>query len=647
MSSKKKIIIIGGVAGGASAAARARRLSEDAEIIIFEKGEHISFANCGLPYHIGGDIADRERLLLLTPEMMYKNRRIDARVNTEVVKIDRKNKIVHVCNWKEKRDYEESYTDLILSPGAKPFRPDLPGIQSSKIFSLRDINNMDEIIHVVGKDKNQNALVIGGGFIGLEIVEALVKKGKKVTLVEKADAVMPPVDIEMASMLQQELLLNGVTVHTGVSVEAFKDNLFGMKAKLDNGESIKCDFVILAIGVKPEIALAQSAELAIGERGGILVDEYMRTNDPSIYAVGDAVEVKDFISGENTLLPLAGPANRQGRTAADNIFGRKSKYTSTQGTAICKVFNITVGMTGANERQLKEQKRPFGKVYLHPMGHASYYPGACPISMKLLFDDTDGTILGAQAIGQKGVDKRIDVIAVALRSSMTVYDMENLELSYAPPYGSAKDPINYAGAIAANVLRGDTKIFHANEFTGSEFLIDVRYEAEVSAGTIANSVHIPLEELRDRLDEIPKDKKLVVFCKEGLRAYQACKVLSHIGYDAANLSGGYKTYEMYNFDGSNLAECISPAYPAAANEEQFSHNVVTEIDAAGLSCPGPILKLKLGISSIKEGEALSIVSTDPGFVKDVPTWCKKTGHKLVEIRPANGSYKAIVMKVAQ
>ena len=646
MSSRKQIIIVGGVAGGASAAARARRLSEDAEIIIFEKGEHISFANCGLPYHIGGDIADRERLLLLTPEAMYKNRRIDARVHTEVLKIDRESKIVHVYNWKEKRAYEQSYTDLILSPGAKPLRPELPGIQPSKIFSLRDINNMDEIIRTVGKNKHENALVVGGGFIGLEVVEALVKKGKKVTLVEKADEVMPPVDVEMASMLHQELLLNGVTVHTGVSVEAFKDNLFGMKAKLDNGESIKCDFVILAIGVKPEVTLAQAAGLEIGDRGGILVDEYMRTNDPSIYAVGDAVEVKDFISGANTLIPLAGPANRQGRTAADNIFGRTSQYISTQGTAICKVFNTTVGMTGANERQLKAQARQFGKIYLHPMGHAAYYPGACPISVKLLFDETDGTILGAQAIGQKGVDKRIDVLAVAMRGAMTVYDLENLELSYAPPYGSAKDPINYAGAIASNVLRGDTKICHVDEITGSEFLVDVRYEAEVSAGTIENSVHIPLEELRDRLEEIPKDKKVVVFCKEGLRAYQACRVLAHGGYDAANLSGGYKTYAMYNFDASSLAEIAAPVYSAAANDEQFSHDVVTEIDASGLSCPGPILKLKHGISSISEGQALSIVSTDPGFVKDVPTWCKKTGHKLVELKPVNGSCRATVLKVA-
>lgn len=640
MSLIKRIIVIGGVAGGASAAARARRLSEDAEIIIFEKGNHVSFANCGLPYHIGGEIADRERLLLLSPEKMQQSRRIDARINTEVQKIDRKNKTVHVYNWKEKRHYEEKYTDLILSPGAHAFLPKLPGVDSSKIFTLRDIQDMDKIVREVEKQKKEKVVVIGGGFIGLEVVEALVNKGKKVSLVEREEAVLNPIDPEMASSLHQELKMRAVNLHLGQTVSGFKDKFKGIQVNLENGDKIKCDFVVMAIGIKPESTLAKNAGLNIGEHGGILVDEYMCTNDPHIYAVGDAVEVNDFISGHSKLVPLAGPANRQGRIAADNIFGKQNKYRNTQGTAICKVFNLTVGVTGLNEKSLKEHNTSYGKIYLHPMSHASYYNGATPISIKVIFNEDTGKLIGAQAVGQNGVDKRIDVFAVAIRAGMTVYDLEHLELSYAPPYGSAKDPINYSGSIAANVLRGESNICHVEDIKGDELLIDVRLEAEVHSGTIEGALHIPLEELRDRLEELPKSKKLIVFCKEGLRAYQASLLLNQLQYDVSNLSGGYKTYCMYHDDGSE-----SEAVSTESTGQSSDFNIVSEIDASGLSCPGPIQKLNLGIRSIKEGQAIRILSTDPGFTKDVPTWCRNTGHRLVKMEPANGSYNAVVIKV--
>ena len=542
-----RLIIVGGVAGGASAAARARRLSEKTEIILFERGEHISFANCGLPYHISGAISDREKLLVQTPESMRKRFRIDVRVNTEVVRIDRREQQVIAVDRPTGREYQERYDVLILSPGAAPLRPPIPGVDNPKVLTLRNIADMDAIKGMLDDEKPEHAVVVGGGYIGLEMAEALSERSLEVTLVELADQVMGPADPEMASLLHGELKQHGVHLRFGASVTEFKDKDGGLEVFLSSGDTISCDLAILAVGVKPEIKLAREAELKIGELGGIVVDDHMRTSDPNVYAVGDAVEVRDFVSDRAALIPLAGPANRQGRIAADNIFGRESTYKKSQGTAICKVFGLAIGMTGMSEKALKRVGTVYEKIYVHAANHASYYPDANVISLKLLFGPEDGKILGAQAIGADGVDKRIDVLAVALRAGLTVFDLENAELSYAPPYGSAKDVVNYAGFVAANALRGDVALCHVEDVAApkqNQMLLDVRTFKEVAKGTIPGAVHIPLDDLRDRLEELPKDKELLVFCAVGLRGYLACRILSQNSFACRNLTGGYTTYMM-------------------------------------------------------------------------------------------------------
>ncbi|MBL8014290.1 MAG: FAD-dependent oxidoreductase, partial [Candidatus Omnitrophica bacterium] len=440
-----RILIVGGVAGGASAAARARRLSEEAEIMIFERGEHVSFANCGLPYHIGGAIKDRQKLLVQTPESLWKRFRIDVRVRTEIIKINCKEKTVIAKNLVNGEETQEIYDYLILSPGADPIKPPMPGLDLSPVMTLRNITDMDRIKQRIDTHQAQHVIIVGGGYIGLEMAEAVRERGLNATMIELSNQVMGPADPEMAYYLHEELRKYQVDLKLGVSVKAFSSQGSGIKAELSNGQSVSGDLVVLAIGVKPEVSLARMAGLEIGQRGGIVVNEHMRTSDPSIFAVGDAVEIDEFVTGTKALIPLAGPANRQGRIAADNIFGRASIYRKTQGTAVCKLFDLTMAMTGVSEKILTRLNRPFEKIYIHSNHHASYYPGAHPISFKLLFDPHDGKILGAQAVGREGVDKRIDVLAVALRAGMTVYDLENLELCYAPPYGSAKDPVNFLG----------------------------------------------------------------------------------------------------------------------------------------------------------------------------------------------------------
>jgi NADPH-dependent 2,4-dienoyl-CoA reductase/sulfur reductase-like enzyme/rhodanese-related sulfurtransferase len=546
VSKGKKVLIVGGVAGGASAAARARRLNEDAEIIIFERGEYISFANCGLPYHIGEIIKDREKLLVQTPEAMRKRFNIDVRIKSEVVSIDKKKKQVTVCDLAEGTEYNESYDVLVLSPGASPFVPPTEGGDSKRIFTLRNIPDMDAIKAVVDNDKPGRAVVIGGGFIGLEMAEVLAARGVKVSIVELAPQVFAPVDPEMATPIHQELLLKGVDLQLNTSVEKFVEQGDKIMAHLKNGKVIESSLVIMAIGVKPETALAKAAGLAIGERGGISVDGYMRTSDPNIYAVGDAVEVTDFVGGHKTLVPLAGPANRQGRIAADNIFGKKSTYKNTQGTAVCKIFDITAGATGMNERMLERAGAAFEKIYVHSSSNAGYYPGAAPMAFKLLFNPDNGKVLGAQIVGTKGVDKRIDVIAVAIRAGLTVHQLGDLELSYAPPYGSAKDPVNYAGFVASNIMDGLAAICHTEDIekiNDNQQLLDVRTEGEFKNGAIEGAVNIPVDELRSRLGEIPKDKEIMIYCQVGLRGYIACRILNQKGFKCRNLTGGYKTYK--------------------------------------------------------------------------------------------------------
>jgi len=546
MSERKRILIVGGVAGGASAAARARRLSEDTEIVIFERGEHVSFANCGLPYHIGEVIPNRESLLIQTPESMTRRFAIDVRTRCEVVSIDPKAHSILARDLDSGAETTEAYDKLILSPGAAPLAPPISGVNLSGVHTLRNIADMDTIKRIVDEDAPQRAVVVGGGYIGLEMTEALRLRGLEVTLVELADQVFIAADSEMVAPIHQQLELHGVDLRLGVSVNAIEAAGEKLKVTVSTDESIECGLVILAVGVRPEVILAREAGLDIGQTGGIAVDGHMQTSDPDIFAVGDAVEVTGFVDGGKTLIPLAGPANRQGRIAADNIFDRPSVYRDTQGTAICKVFDLAIGMTGLSEKSLVKTGLNYEKIYIHPASHAGYYPGAAAMSIKLLFDPNDGRILGAQCVGSDGVDKRIDVLAVAIRAGLTAQQLQDLELSYAPPYGSAKDAVNYAGFVASNVLSGDVKLCHTPDMIDprdDQVLLDVRTTAEVDAAAIPQAVNIPLDDLRDRLAELPRDKELLVFCAVGLRGYLACRILSQNGFACRNLTGGYKTYK--------------------------------------------------------------------------------------------------------
>ncbi|MBS9856184.1 FAD-dependent oxidoreductase [Vibrio alginolyticus] len=559
-----KIVIIGGVAGGASAAARARRLNEDAEIIMFERGPFVSFANCGLPYHIGGDIQERSKLLLQTPESFLARFNVDVRVMNEVVSINRQDKTVTVKNLLDGSEYQESYDFLLLSPGAGPVVPPIPGIDNPLTHSLRNIPDMDRIIKTIETNKVEHATVVGGGFIGLEMMEAFHQLGIKTTLVEMADQVMTPVDREMAGFAHAEIREKGIDLKLGVALESVKfvpnehvasfdsgesekhQHLEGeLELTLNNGERLTTDILIMAIGVRPETKLAKEAGLEIGALGGIYTNEYMQTSDPSIYAVGDAVEEKDFVTGEQTLVPLAGPANRQGRMAADNMLGRKETYQGTQGTAICKIFDLAVASTGKNEKQLKHAGVEYEKVYVHTASHASYYPGAEVVSFKMLFDPKSGKIFGAQAVGKDGIDKRIDVMAVAQRAGMTVEQLQHLELTYAPPYGSAKDVINQAAFVANNIIKGDAIAIHYDEIdklSENQVLLDVRNPGELeSVGYLEGAINIPVDQLRHRMNELPKDKEIVIYCQVGLRGNVAYRQLVNNGYKARNLIGGYRT----------------------------------------------------------------------------------------------------------
>ncbi|AST57676.1 NAD(FAD)-dependent dehydrogenase [Thermoanaerobacterium thermosaccharolyticum] len=552
-----KVVIVGGVAGGASAAARLRRLDENAEIILFEKGEYISYANCGLPYYIGEVIKEREKLIVQTPEAMSKRFNIDIRTLSEVTKIIPSEKTVIVHDIQNDKTYKETYDKLILSPGAEPIKPPMPGIDGKNIFTLRNIPDTYRIKDFVDYNKPKKAVVVGGGFIGLEVAENLKEVGLDVTVVELADHVMAPLDYEMASIVHQHLRDKGINLILKDGVKEFQHKNNSTTVVLNSGKTIDTDMVVLGIGVRPDIKLAKDAGLAIGDRGGIKVNEYLQTSDPDIYAVGDAIEVKDYINGSYTLIPLAGPANKQGRIAADNIAGRKTVYNGTQGTSVAKIFDLTVAATGNNETILKRVGIDYNKVIIHPNSHASYYPDALPLTIKLLFKKEDGRILGAQIVGFDGVDKRIDVIATAIRANMTVYDLEELELSYAPPYSSAKDPVNMAGFAASNILKGDISVFHWDDVEkidmSKSLILDVRTKMEYDLGNIEGSVNIPVDDLRENLDKIPKDKDIFVYCQVGLRGYIACRILLQNGFKSVkNLSGGYKIYKAATTDSSDI-----------------------------------------------------------------------------------------------
>lgn len=541
-----KILIIGGVAGGATAATRLRRLSEENQIIVFERGEYISFANCGLPYHIGGVIEERDQLLLQTPQSLKERFNLDVRVKTEVLSIDKEKKQVKVQNLVTGEIYIESYDKLLLSPGAEPFRPPIEGINSKNILTLRNIADMDRIISKV--ETSKRIAVVGGGFIGLEVAENLIEKGIQVTLIELAPQVMAPVDFEIASIVHQHVKEKGLDLRLNIAVQKFKDKETSVELLLSNDTTLDVDMVVLAIGVKPENQLAKEAQLAIGNTGGILVNEYLQTSDDNIYAVGDAIEVSNYINGTKVLIPLAWPANRQGRIVADNIVkGNQYKYQGSLGTSILKIFDLSVSTTGLNERILKKNQCQYQTALVTRGNHAGYYPGATQLVLKLIFGD-DGTIYGAQAIGEKGVDKRIDVIATAIKGGLKVQDLPDLELAYAPPFNSAKDPVNIVGYVAENMLNGDLQMINydqVEEYQNKENVtfLDVRTLPEHQEGAIENSLHIDLNTLREKLYQLDKNQTYIVYCKVGLRGYLAYNILKMNGFKALNLNGGYSIWE--------------------------------------------------------------------------------------------------------
>lgn len=546
----RKVLIVGGVAGGAGTAARLRRMDEQAEIIMFERGPYISFANCGLPYYIGGTIEKRQKLLLQTPEGFNKRFRVDVRVSNEVVSIDRQAKTVEVKHVLDGTSYTEDYDTLILSPGSTPLKPPIPGIDSPNVFSLWNVPDVDRIKAFVKDNDLKTATVIGGGFIGLEMAENLHDLGLEVTLAEMAPQVMMPIDYDLAQILHQHIAAKGVALHLNNGVSKFdykEDNTTDVV--LADGTAINSDIVLLAIGIRPNSELAKNAGLELNERGGVVVDKHLRTTDENIYALGDVIGVKDFVSGEETMVPLAGPANKMARIVANNIVGEEDRYNGTQGTSVAKVFDMVVASTGNNEKTLERLGKVYGEDYftaiVSPGSNAGYYPGAKVVTLKVIFDK-DGKVLGAQAVGQKGVEKRIDVIATALRFGATIDDLKDLELAYAPPFSSAKDPVNMAGFVGDNILARRMKPIRSFEIKDLDLdkvtLVDVRTVKEHRMGHIDGSINIPVDDLRERLDDIPKDKEVIIYCAVGFRGYLATTILGHNGYEARNLLGGFNFY---------------------------------------------------------------------------------------------------------
>ncbi len=626
----KKIVIVGGVAGGASTAARLRRLDEEVTIVMFEKGEYISFANCGLPYYIGGVIPDRQQLLLQTVEEMSHKFNIDIRVQSEVIAINRDQKLLTIKDIETNKTYKESYDTLVLSPGAKPTLPPIEGISECKqLFTLRNIPDTDRIKTYISKEKPKKAVVIGGGFIGLEMVENLKALQIEVTLIEASNQIMAPLDIEMASILHEHLIDQGIRLILNQSVSAFKEE--GHQVVLRSGEVIETDLIVMAIGVTPETTIAKTAGLEVTERGSIIVDDHMRTSDESIYALGDAVCVKDFVSGERMMIPLAWPANRQGRVVADHICGRDSSYKGTLGSSVAKVLDYTVATTGNNEKMLKRLGRFYEVVHIHPSAHASYYPGAFPIAFKMLFDPKTGEILGAQGVGMKGVEKRIDILATAIKGRLTVMDLQDIEPCYAPPYNSAKDPVNMLGYYAANVMEGLVAICQWYEVKDlvkkGALILDVRESFELATGSIEGAINIPLGSLRERAYELPKENDIVVTCQVGQRGYIACRTLVALGYNCINLDGGMKTYLAAKKAGKALS--LSEVKPLE-REEKRPLNVHATLNACGLQCPGPIRKVFEQVKEMEAGEILEVKASDPGFAKDIGAWCDTTKNTLIK-----------------
>lgn len=635
----KRVVIVGGVAGGASAAARLRRLNEDLEIIIFEKGSYVSFANCGLPYHIGEVIQNRESLLLQTPESLKARFNIDVRVNSEIIEVNSSEKKIKV-KMDDGREMDEKFDFLILAPGAKPLVPNIKGIENSKILTLRNMNDMDKIKEKLESKNIKRAVVVGGGYVGVETAENISHLGITTTLIEAAPNILAPFDGEMVNILEYEIVNNGINLMTGEKVIEFREKNRGIEIILESNKVVETDIVILAIGVIPDTKFLSNSGVLLGEKGHILVNDELETNIPGIYAVGDAILVKNYITNESSAIPLAGPANRQGRIVAGNIENRNEKYKGSLGTAIIKVFGLTGASTGLNERAVKRLNISYERIYLHPNDHASYYPGATPISIKLIYEKGSGKILGAQVIGIKGVDKFIDVIATTIKFSGKLEDLAELELAYAPPFSSAKSPINMAGFVGLNLEEGlveqivmeDLKNYDKNK----QIILDVREEVEVATGKIDNSINIPLSELRKRFIELPKDKEILIYCAVGLRGYIASRFLLQNGYRVKNIAGGIKSKikDIHFIDKSNNQNKIESA---SIIEGEY-------LDLSGLSCPGPLVKIKERIDNLKEEEILKVKVSDPGFYNDIQSWYKTTKNSLLSLEKKNGYIFATLKK---
>ncbi len=637
----KKVLIVGGVAGGASTATRLRRLDENLEIVIFEKGEYVSFANCGLPYYIGDIIQNRESLLVQTPESLKARFNLDVRVNSEVVGVNGKDKKVKV-KTKNGEEYEEIFDFLVLAPGAKPIFPAIKGIENKKIFTLRNINDMDKIKAEIKNYNVKKATVIGGGYVGIETAENLKHLGIDTTLIEAAPHILAPFDSEISNILEYELVNNGINLMISEKVVEFQEDGNEIIIKLESGKIVTTDMLILSIGVSPDTKFLQNSGINLGERGHILVNEKLETNIDGIYALGDSIIVKNYITNQDVAIPLAGPANRQGRIVAGNIVGRNEKYKGSLGTAIIKIFELTGASTGLNERSLKQLNIPYEKVYLHPNNHAAYYPGATAISIKALYNKENGQILGAQAVGISGVDKFIDVIATSIKFKATIDDLTELELAYAPPFLSAKSPANMLGFIGQNIednLLGQVFMEDLENYNEKETIIlDVREELELISGKLNDSINIPLSELRKRYTELPKDKEIWTYCAVGLRGYIASRFLTQKGYKVKNLAGGIKIEEK---------ELIKTQEETFSNKENSDYNVDKEdeyLDLSGLSCPGPLVKIKEKIDKLQESEKLKVKVSDPGFYNDIQAWSKVTKNSLLSLDKKDGLTYATLQK---
>lgn len=650
-----KVVIIGGVAGGASCAARLRRLDEEAEIVLLERGEYISYANCGLPYYVGDVIRSRDALLVQKPEVMRQRFRVDVRTQNEALSIDRKKKTVEIKNLATGEVYQEPYDYLVLATGSSPIRPPIPGIDSPGIRTLWTVPDTDRLRAMARESGARSAAVIGGGFIGLEVAENLHHSGLDTTIVEMLDQVMAPMDYEMAQVLHENIEANGVHLSLGDGVDSFRDDGKQVTIVLKSGREVTVDFVVLSIGVRPNNELAKAAGLELNQRGGVVVNDYLRTTDPAIYAVGDIAEVGELVFGGRAMAPLAGPANKQGRIAADNIAGGSSVYRGAQSTSIFKVFDLTAGTTGVNEKTLTQRGmlpgRDYERAVITQNSHAGYYPGAVPMFLKLLFSMDGKKLFGAQIVGYDGVDKRIDTIAATLRLGGGVRELAELELAYAPPYSSAKDPVNMLGFTAENVLTGKIRFsdWDAVETLPDAVLLDVREDAERMAFPLENALHIPLGELRDRLDEVDRMKPLLVFCAIGVRSYNASRVLMQKGFTNILLyPAGTRFYQSTHY--RQFGETVQSALPGSDNGQaaESAAPVVPKetirLDCNGLQCPGPIMKVFETMKEMGDGETLEVTASDPGFVKDIGAWCRRTGNTLIVSERRGMDYVALVRK---